>query len=156
MYKRQAIEKNAEEIDLDYLYEDIPKLLSSMENATERIKNLCTSLRTFSRADTEHKVMADIHQGLDSTLMILKYRLKANQQRPEIQIIKDYGDFAEVECFPGQLNQVFMNIIANGIDVFDEVAQNLSYSDIEAQPQRITIKTSVRTCLLYTSDAADD
>ncbi|MEB3340929.1 AAA family ATPase [Okeania sp.] len=141
----EVIEENAEEIDLDYLCEDMPKLLSSMKNATERIKNLSTSLRTFSRADTEYKVIADIHQGIDSTLMILKYRLKANQERPEIQVIKDYGDFSEVECFPGQLNQVFMNIIANGIDVFDEVAQNLSYSEIEAQPQKITIKTALLT-----------
>ena len=140
-----AIEENAEEIDLDYLCEDMPKLLKSMENATERIKNISTSLRTFSRSDTEHKVSADIHQGIDSTLMILKYRLKANQQRPGIEVIKDYGEFSEVECFPGQLNQVFMNIIANGIDVFDEVARDLSYSDLEAQPQRITIKTALRT-----------
>ncbi|MEB3340932.1 AAA family ATPase, partial [Okeania sp.] len=141
----QAIAENAEEIDLDYLCEDMPKLLSSMKNATERIKNLSTSLRTFSRADTEHQLIADIHQGIDSTLMILKYRLKANQERPEIQVIKDYGDFSEVECFPGQLNQVFMNIIANAIDMFDEVAQSLSYSEIEAQPQKITIKTALLT-----------
>ena len=140
-----AIEENAEEIDLDYLCEDMPKLLKSMENATERIKNISTSLRTFSRSDTEHKVSADIHQGIDSTLMILKYRLKANQQRPGIEVIKDYGEFSEVECFPGQLNQVFMNIIANGIDVFDEVARDLSYSDLEAHPQRLTIKTALRT-----------
>ncbi len=139
----KAIEENAEEIDLDYLYEDIPKLLNSMENATERIKNLSTSLRNFSRADREHKVKADIHQQLDSTLMILKYRLKANQQRPGIQVIKDYGDFSEVQSFPGQLNQVFMNIIANAIDVFDEAAQDLSNSDFEAQLQKITIKTAL-------------
>ncbi|MEB3340931.1 ATP-binding protein, partial [Okeania sp.] len=137
----QAIEENAEEIDLDYLYEDIPKLLKSMENATERIKNLSTSLRTFSRADREHKISADIHQGINSTLMILKYRLKGNPQRPGIEVIKDYGEFSEVKCFPGQLNQVFMNIIANAIDVFDEAAQDLSDSDLSAKTPKITIKT---------------
>ena len=120
----------------------MPQLLKSMKNATECIKNISTSLRS---ADTEHKVSADIHLGLDSTLMILKYRLKANRERPEIQVMKEYGEFSEVECFPGQLNQVFMNIIANGIDVFDEVAQDLSYSEIEAQSLRITIKTALLT-----------
>ena len=138
----EPIQENAEEIDLEFLCKDTPKLLHSMEEATKRIKNISTSLRTFSRADTEHQVSANLHKGLDSTLLILKYRLKANQNRPAIQVIKNYGEFPEVECFPGQLNQVFMNLIANAIDVFDEVAQDLSYSELEAQPQKITIKTT--------------
>ena len=139
----EPVQENAEEIDLGFLCEDIPKLLDSMEKATNRIKGISTSLRTFSRADTESKVSADLHEGIDSTLLILKYRLKANENRPAIEVIKDYGELSPIDCFPGQLNQVFMNIIANAIDVFDEVAQDLSYFDLEAKPQKITIQTSL-------------
>ncbi len=141
----EPIHENAEDIDLGFLCEDIPKLLDSMEKATKRIKSISTSLRTFSRADTEYKVSANLHEGLDSTLLILKYRLKANDKRPGIKVLKDYGELSPVECFPGQLNQVFLNIIANAIDVFDETAQSLSYSDLEATPQKITIQTSQLT-----------
>ncbi|MGB3535506.1 MAG: AAA family ATPase [Microcoleaceae cyanobacterium] len=141
----EPIQENAEEIDLDFLCEDTPQMLDSMKSATERIKNISISLRTFSRADTEHKVSANIHEGLDSTLLILKYRLKASENRPAIEVVKDYGELSEVECFPGQLNQVFMNIIANAIDVFDETAQDLSYSELEEKPQIITIKTALLT-----------
>ena len=139
------IQENAEEIDLDFLCEDIPNLLNSMQVATKRIKNISTSLRSFSRADTEYKISADIHEGLDSTLMILKYRFKANENRPEITVVKHYEALPAVMCFPGQLNQVFMNLIANAIDVFDEAAQDLSDSDLEAKPQTITIQTTQLT-----------
>ena len=138
----EVVQESAEETDLEFILEDLPKLLDSMESATDRIKGISTSLRTFSRSDKEHKVRANLHEGLDSTLMILKYRLKANDKRPGIEVLKNYGDLPELDCFPGQLNQVFMNILANGIDVFDEVARDLSYSEIEAQPQRLTIKTA--------------
>ncbi len=120
-----------------------------MRNATERIKGISTSLRTFSRADTEHKISANLHEGLDSTLLILKYRLKANQQRPAIQVIKDYGDLPPIECFPGQLNQVFMNILANAIDMFDEMAQTQSFQELKTNPQQITIRTSLESNQVY-------
>ena len=141
----EDIQENAEDIDLDFLCEDMPKILNSMEKATNRIKNISTSLRTFSRADTENKISANLHEGLDSTLLILKYRLKANENRPAIEVIKDYGKLSPIDCFPGQLNQVFMNIIANAVDVFDELAQNLSYEELETNPQKITIQTSLIT-----------
>ena len=140
---KDTVQDYAEDIDLEFLCEDFPKLLASMKSATERIKSISTSLRTFSRADTEKKVMANLHEGLDSTLLILKYRLKANENRPAIEVIRDYGELPPVECFPGQLNQVFMNIIANAIDVFDEAAQELSYYAVEAQNQTITITTAI-------------
>jgi len=111
--------KKAEEIDLDYLVEDLPKMLSSMKIGCERIKNISTSLRTFSRADTAHKVEANIHEGLNSTLMILRHRLKANDKHPEIEIIKEYGKIPKVKCYLGQLNQVFMNLLANAIDALE-------------------------------------
>jgi PAS domain S-box-containing protein len=139
----QPIQDHAEEIDLEFLSEDLPKLLNSMKGATDRIKSISTSLRTFSRADTEHKVSANLHEGIDSTLLILKYRLKANEFRHAIQVIQDYGNLPFIDCFPGQLNQVFMNILANAIDMFDEMARTQSFSEIAAHPQQITIHTAI-------------
>ncbi|MFQ4160607.1 MULTISPECIES: trifunctional serine/threonine-protein kinase/ATP-binding protein/sensor histidine kinase [Nostocales] len=137
------IQDHAQDIDLKFLSEDLPKLLDSMQGATDRIKSISTSLRTFSRADTEHKVSANLHDGIDSTLLILKYRLKANEFRPAIQVIQDYGELPLIECFPGQLNQVFMNILANAIDMFDEIAKTQSFLEIAAHSQQITIQTAM-------------
>ncbi|MGB7378235.1 MAG: AAA family ATPase [Rivularia sp. (in: cyanobacteria)] len=139
----EEIQENAEEIDLEFLLEDLPKLLDAMTKATDRITSISNSLRTFSRADTEHKVSANIHDGIDSTLLILKYRLKANNNRPGIIINQEYGEIPQIECFPGQLNQVFMNIFANAIDVFDEMAQTQTYKELEASPQQINIRTEI-------------
>ncbi|MGP1386279.1 MAG: trifunctional serine/threonine-protein kinase/ATP-binding protein/sensor histidine kinase [Thainema sp.] len=141
----EAIEENANNIDLEFLNEDLPKLLGSMQVATDRIKAISNSLRTFSRADTDYKVGADLHEGLDSTLLILKYRLKANEHRSAIEIKKEYGELPSVHCFPGQLNQVFMNILANAIDMFDEMAAQFSFSELSAVPQTITIQTRILT-----------
>ncbi|RFP63103.1 MAG: PAS domain S-box protein [Limnothrix sp. CACIAM 69d] len=135
------IQDHAEDIDLEYVCEDLPQLLNSMQGATDRIKSISTSLRTFSRADTEYKVSANLHEGIDSTLLILKYRFKANQHRPAIEVITNYGEIPPIDCFPGQLNQVFMNILANAIDMFDEAAQGRSFKELEANPQQITIST---------------
>lgn len=138
------VQAHADAIDLEFLSQDLPKLMESMQSATDRIKSISTSLRTFSRADTDSKVSTNLHEGLDSTLLILKYRLKANQNRPAIQVVQDYAELPKVECFPGQLNQVFMNILANAIDVFDEAAEQSTYATLEANPQIITIQTAVR------------
>lgn len=138
-----AIQEHAEDIDLDFLLADMPKLLNSMQEATHRIKGISTSLRTFSRTDIDHKISADLNEGLDSTLMILKYRLKGNEQRPGIEIIKEYGDLPAIACFPGQLNQVFVNILANAVDMFDDVAQKTTFKALEQSLQKITIKTAM-------------
>ncbi|MBW4617354.1 MAG: AAA family ATPase [Desmonostoc vinosum HA7617-LM4] len=142
------VQEMAEDIDLEFLSEDLPKLLDSMTGASDRIKSISTSLRTFSRADTDRKVTANLHEGIDSTLLILKYRLKANQHRPAIQVIQNYGDLPLVNCFPGQLNQVFMNILANAIDALEESNSKRSFEDIQANPNRITITTSVENHLV--------
>ncbi|WP_445634079.1 histidine kinase [Nostoc sp. DSM 114161] len=138
-----AVAELAEELDLEFMLEDLPKLIDSMKGATDRIKGISTSLRTFSRADTEHKVKVNLHEGLDSTLLILKYRLKANENRPAIKVIRNYGNIPEIDCFPGQLNQVFMNILANAIDMFDEIAQQTSFEELENHPQQIAISTAL-------------
>jgi len=136
-----AIDENADKIDLEFVLEDLPKTIASMKKGTSRIRSISTSLRTFSRADTEDKAAFDIHDGIDSTLMILQHRLKANDNRPAIQIVKEYSNLLLVDCFPGQLNQVFMNIIANAIDALDEYSQERSYEEIERHPNQIVIRT---------------
>jgi signal transduction histidine kinase len=108
------------EIELDFIVEDLPKIIDSMAVGTERLYNLSMSLRNFSRLDTSALTPVNIHDGLDSTLLILGHRLKAKGTFPEIAVIKEYGELPLVECYPGQLNQVFMNILANGIDALEE------------------------------------
>lgn len=131
------------DIDLDYLREDLPKLIHSMKLGVQRIRHISTSLRTFSRADQDYKVLFNIHEGIDSTIMILKHRLKASDDRPEIEIVKDYANLPQIECFPGQLNQVFMNILANAIDALEDSNIGRSFTDIELKPNRITVKTEL-------------
>ncbi|RCJ29135.1 serine/threonine protein kinase [Nostoc minutum NIES-26] len=133
----------AEEIDLDYSLEDLPKIIDSMTMACDRLKNISTSLRTFSRADKDYKVAFNIQEGIDSTILILKHRLKANEQRPNIEVITEYGNLPKIYCFPGQLNQVFMNILANAIDALDESNTGRNFEEIQAKPNQITITTSV-------------
>ncbi len=139
----EEIVEKIEEIDWHFLREDLPKLLKSMNLGVERINTISNSLRTFSRADRQHKNPFNLHQGLDSTLLILKHRLKANENRPEIEVIKDYGNLPDVECFPGQLNQVFMNLLANAIDALDEASLLLDCENTEANKYRITVSTSL-------------
>lgn len=117
-------------------------MLEAMQVASQRIKSISTSLRKFSRADTEHRVSANIHEGLDSTLLILKYRLKANENRPAIEVVREYGELPLIDCFPGQLNQVFMNLLANAIDIFDEAAEKSSFAQLK-KSQTITVKTAL-------------
>ncbi len=141
--KNYEIIKHAQKIDLDYSLSDLPKMLDSMSMACVRLENISTSLRTFSRADQDYKVPFNIHEGLDSTILILKHRLKANEQRPAIEVITDYGNLPKVECFSGQLNQVFMNILANAIEALDESNTGRTFKEIKDNPNRITIKTSL-------------
>ncbi|AFY42813.1 ATP-binding sensor histidine kinase [Nostoc sp. PCC 7107] len=141
--KSEEILDHESEIDLEYSLEDLPKMLDSMTMACDRLKNISTSLRTFSRADRDYKVPFNLHEGIDSTILILKHRLKANEQRPAIEVITSYGNLPQIECFPGQLNQVFMNILANAIDALEESNHGRSFEQIQAHPNLITITTSM-------------
>ena len=138
-----AVIEHGEEIDLEFLTEDLPKLVGSMKVASERIKDISISLRTFSRADTAEKVACNLHEGIESTLLILKYRLKADEKRPAIEVITEYGKLPPVKCFLGQLNQVFMNILANAIDALDTSIEGLSFAQAQANHQQILIHTEV-------------
>ena len=137
------IEQQTEEIDLEYLRDDLPKLFNSLKVGSERIRNISTSLRSFSRADTDRKIPVNIHEGIDSTILILKHRLKTSETQPEIKVIKNYGDLPLIECYCGQLNQVFMNLLANAIDALEESNVGKTYEEIEANPNQITITTLI-------------
>ncbi|WP_236721466.1 ATP-binding protein [Trichormus sp. NMC-1] len=110
----------SEKIDLIYIQEDLPKVITSMKVGTHRIREIVLSLRTFSRLDEAEFKAVEIHEGIDSTLMILQHRLKEQQNRPAIQVIKNYSKLPLLECYAGQINQVFMNILSNAIDTLEE------------------------------------
>jgi two-component system, NtrC family, sensor kinase len=114
------IQATADAIDLEFLQQDLPKLLQSMKVGADRIQQIVTSLRTFSRMDEAEMKAVNIHEGIDSTLLILQSRLKGKPSHPEVQIIKEYDHLPLVECYAGQLNQVFMNILTNAIDALEE------------------------------------
>ncbi|GEM_PF-2485661 len=145
-----------EEIDLEFLIEDLPKLLSSMKLGADRIRDIVLSLRNFSRLDEADMKEVDIHEGIDSTLLILQNRLKAKPEHPAIQVVKEYGNLPKVECYAGQMNQVFMNIITNAIDALDEWNEQRPASEIKACPSTITIRTSVTNGALGIGRGGDE
>ncbi|MDM9379387.1 PAS domain S-box protein [Chlorogloeopsis sp. ULAP01] len=114
------IQEEIEAIDLEFLSQDLPKILTSMKIGTDRIRQIVMSLRNFSRLDEADMKEVDIHEGIDNTLLLLQNRLKARSEHPEIQVIKEYANLPPVECYVGQLNQVFMNLLANAIDALEE------------------------------------
>ncbi|MBW4681493.1 MAG: PAS domain-containing protein [Microcoleus vaginatus WJT46-NPBG5] len=118
----EEIEEEIEEVGLNFLLEDLPKLMSSMKQGAERIRQIVISLRNFARLDEAEMKSVNIHEGIDSTLLILQHRLKQQQKDSEIEIIKEYSKLPKVECYPGQLNQVFINILNNAIDAVEEAA----------------------------------
>jgi signal transduction histidine kinase len=137
----EVIQAEIEAIELSYVQEDLLKLIDSMKLGVDRIRDISTSLRTFSRSDQAYKVSFNVHEGIDSTILILKHRLKANESRAEIKVEPNYGDIPTIECFPGQINQVFMNILANAIDALEEVSQKRTRQDLKTNPMCLQIQT---------------
>ncbi len=137
------IEEEMEAIDLEFLIEDLPKMLGSMKVGADRIREIVQSLRTFSRLDEAEMKPVNIHEGIDSTLLILHNRLKFKPDRPAIQVIKEYGNLPQVECYASQLNQVFMNILANAIDALEEHSKGRSPEEIKQNPSTIRIRTEM-------------
>jgi two-component system NtrC family sensor kinase len=135
------VQEAIEDLELDFLVEDLNKLLGSMKVGADRIRQIVLSLRNFSRMDEAELKTADLEEGIESTLMILAHRLKATPKRPAIQLIKDYSSLPLVECFPGQLNQVFMNILANAIDVLEDRNLKTTPEELKAAPSQIRIQT---------------
>ena len=151
------IQAKIEEIELEFIAEDLPKLLSSMQMGADRIRQIVLSLRNFSRLDESDMKQVDIHEGIDNTLLILESRLKANGSNPGIVLVKEYGDLPLVECYPGQLNQVFMNILSNAIDALENrpapkfikittqlVKAENSSSDLQGVSENLSLKERMK------------
>ncbi|MGK7923720.1 MAG: sensor histidine kinase [Spirulina sp.] len=133
-----AIQESIEKIEIDFLLDDFAKVLDSMQLGANRIREIIVSLRNFSRLDEAQMKEVDLHEGIESTLLILQNRLKNQPDRPAIETIKNYGDLPLVECYAGQLNQVFMNLLSNAIDAIEE---KLNREDIPAFNPQICIET---------------
>jgi signal transduction histidine kinase len=132
------------EIDWEFLQQDFPEVLTSMKTGANRIREIVLSLRNFSRLDEDGKKVADLNEGITSTLLILQHRLKAQPHRPAITVIQDLGELPAIMCYPSQVNQVIMNILANAIDALEEQFAQ----DAKAQPRihirSIAEKSSIR------------
>ncbi|HEY9727047.1 MAG TPA: GAF domain-containing protein [Chroococcales cyanobacterium] len=145
------IVEQSQSIDLEFLKEDFPKILNSLQLGTDRIRKLVLSLRNFSRLDQAEMKLVDIHEGIDSTLLILQHRLKVKASDPGIEVVRVYGDLPLVECYASQLNQVFMNVLSNAIDALEEYNSNRTVEEILARQSQITISTSIRSVRTPTS-----
>ncbi|MGB7893768.1 MAG: PAS domain S-box protein, partial [Microcoleus sp.] len=137
------IQEQREKNDLDFLAEDLPKILSSMSVGVDRICQIVQSLRNFSRHDDSQMKPINLHEGIDSTLLILNHRLKGNGEKPPIQIVKQYGELPTVECFAGPINQVFMNILSNAIDALEDANSKQNCQEMLKNPSQIRIGTEV-------------
>jgi two-component system, NtrC family, sensor kinase len=127
-----AIQNTIKAIDLDFIQQDLPKILSSMKAGADRIRQIVISLRNFSRLDEAEMKAVDIHEGIDSTLLILQNRLKGTHT-PVIEVVKQYGNFGKIECYAGQLNQVFMNILNNAIDAINDDSHQKSNTEYQGK-----------------------
>ncbi|GAB4284984.1 MAG: hypothetical protein Fur0025_16150 [Oscillatoriaceae cyanobacterium] len=138
-HPRQAISDYIEEIELDFLADDLPKIITSMQNGASRIRNIVKSLRTFSRLDEADFKAVDLHENLDSTLVILQNRFNGRAGNPHIHLVKQYGDLPLIECYSGLLNQVFMNLLVNAIEAIEDrqTRETADYTGV------ITITTAI-------------
>ncbi|MBO9999236.1 MAG: PAS domain S-box protein [Cyanobacteria bacterium SID2] len=140
-HPKPEVEEQLEVADVEFLIEDFPKLLDSMKEGACRIREIVASLRNFSRLDEAEYKTANLHDGIDNSLMILHNRIKEKPDRPAVEIVKAYGDIPRVECYVGQLNQVFMNILVNALDALDERDRHRSVEEIGESPSQILITT---------------
>ncbi|KPQ38992.1 MAG: MASE1 domain protein [Phormidium sp. OSCR] len=138
-----SIQTLAEEIDLPYLVEDLQRILESMNSGAERIRNIVLSLRNFARLDESKTKVVNLHDGIESTLMVLQSRLKSQRNRPEIKIIKNYGNIPKLDCYASELNQVFLNILNNAIDAFNNHGDSSINSRLNQEPT-ISIETKTK------------
>ena len=149
------IQQEIDNIDLEFLLKDLPKLLGSMKMGAERIRQIVLSLKNFSRLDEAEQKHVDIHEGIDSTLLILQHRFKETAGHPKIVLLKEFGNLLRVQCYAGQLNQVFMNIIGNAIDALEEAMETGDWADGELSPIPYCPSPTLRICteVKYEEDA---
>ncbi|OUL29850.1 ATPase [Nostoc sp. T09] len=137
------IQKQINKTELDFIIKDLPKTIESMNVGTERIHQIVLSLRNFSRTDEAELKAVDIHEGLDSTLLILGHRFKNNRERPAIEIVKEYAALPLVECYPAQLNQVVMNILSNSVDALEEKYKTVQEKYLKSSKTRPEIPLTI-------------
>lgn len=155
----QPVPEIAEQLkiaDLEFITEDFPKLLVSMQNSADRIRQIVLSLNNFSRHDQTELKSVDIHEGIDSTLLILQHRLKPQPDRPEIRVVREYGQLPQVECYPGQLNQVFMNLLSNAIDALEESGFSKKTAENEQEKTFFSPTIRIRTEVIEHSSPKSD
>jgi signal transduction histidine kinase len=138
-YPETELESSLEPIDVDFILNDFPKVMESMRVGAQRIREIVLSLRNFSRSDESGAKTVNLHEGIDSTLLILGHRFRKSGDRPEIFLVKDYGNLPQINCYPAQINQVFMNILANSLDALEE-----KYASMPQSVLRIEIKTEMQ------------
>jgi signal transduction histidine kinase len=143
------IQQFATEIELEFVLEDLQKLLNSIKLGAERIRDIILSLRNFSHLGQSAKKSTDIQSGIEQTLRILEHRLRVDESRSGIEVIKEYGQLPKVTCCPGQINQVFFHILSNAIDALEELR---THGDVNKKPQirictQVTKSNSVLICL---------
>ncbi|WP_413168224.1 GAF domain-containing protein [Capilliphycus salinus ALCB114379] len=149
LYQKQSCQADSkiveysQDVDIDFVAEDLPKVIDSMKMGVDRIRQIVRSLQNFSRLDQSEVQTVNIHDGIDSTLMILQHRLKASGELAEIKVIKEYGDLPLIECYPGQLNQVFMNLLSNAIDAVRDKNKQKSIQEQKDHPGIIKISTEL-------------
>jgi PAS domain S-box-containing protein len=150
-----AIQQEIDNIDLNFLLTDLPNLLKSMKMGAERIRQIVLSLKNFSRLDEAEQKQVDIHEGIESTLLILQHRFKETAGHPKITLLKEFGNLPRVQCYAGQLNQVFMNIIGNAIDALEEAMETGQWADGELAPIPYCPSPTLRICtdVKYEQDA---
>jgi two-component system, NtrC family, sensor kinase len=139
----QKLQQLLKEVDMDFLQEDLSKLLKSMKGGSERIRNIVLSLRNFSRLDEAEFKAVNLHEGIDNTLLILQHRLKEKADLPAIEVSKHYDQLPLVECYPAQLNQVFMNLLINSIDAVQDMAQQQGLRLPDGNRGKIAITTKL-------------
>lgn len=138
-----SFQQKIEEIDPEFLQQDLQKILVSMRVGTDRIREIVLSLRNFSRTDETDLKAVNIHEGIDSTLLILQHRLKDSPNAPAIKVSREYDSLPLVNCYPGQLNQVVMNVLANAIDALESVNAMRSREENKQHPGEIIIRTGL-------------
>ncbi|MBW4674389.1 MAG: GAF domain-containing protein [Desmonostoc geniculatum HA4340-LM1] len=144
------VQKKIDKTDLDFIIEDLPKTVDSMQVGAERIHEIVLSLRNFSRTDEAELRAVDVHEGLDSTLLILGHRLKNSSDRPAVEVIKEYSTLPLLECYPAQLNQVFMNLLSNSVDALEEKFKIIQhkYSESAERCPRIPLTIWISTQII--------
>lgn len=162
LYQKQFVNPGAEilqkqqDMDVEFILDDLLKIVSSMRNGSDRIRQIILSVQDFSRSDRSGWQLFDISDGLENTLLLLQHRLPAREGRRDIKVMKEYGNLPQVECYAGQLNQAFLNIINHAIDALEESSQELDESESLKFKPVILISTQVIDAQRISIEIADN